>query len=199
MSKKRGDKFRLLIYERMWQRWAWPSILIIPASVALWWYSPAITIISQRFRALTLVPALVAFIILVYTFLARRRAWVECRPKHLYIHTPFYPIAVSYGRIQDVRPQQFSHIFDPVQEKPARRRWLHPYWGKTVLVVDLSSYPLSRIWLRLWLSLYVLHPPGLVLLVDNWMALSRQLDDFRTARDMRRARRREASSDRRFL
>jgi hypothetical protein len=194
MSKKRGDKFQLLIYARMWQRWAWPSILIIPASAALWWYSPTITIISQRFRMLTLAPALVAFLILAYAFWARKRSWVQCRQKHLYIQTPFYPIAVSYGRIQDVRPQQFSHIFDPAQEKPARRRWLRPYWGKTVLAVDLSSYPIGQAWLRLWLSPYVLNPPGLVLLVDDWMALSRQIDDFRTARDMRRAQRRQSSS-----
>lgn len=199
MTTKRGDNFRLLIYERMWQRWAWPLFLLIPASVAFWWYSPAIPIITQRFRILTLVPALVAVLLLAYTFLARRMAWVQCRQKHLRIQTPFYPLAVSYGRIREVRPQQFAHIFDPAQQKPARRNWLRPYWGKTALVVDLSSYPVSRLWLRLWLSPYVLHEPGLILLVDDWMALSRQLDDFRAAREMRRAKQRQAPSGRQFL
>ena len=198
--RKHGDRFRLLIYERMWQRWAWPCILIVPASVVLWWFAYRIPIICAPLRPLALVPALVAGVILVYTYLARRLAWVQCRSDHLHIQTPFYPLVVSYGRIRMVRPNNFSQVFDPRKEKEARLRWLHPYWGKTVLVVELSRYPFSRAWLRLWLSPYLLTPndSGFVFLVEDWMALSRQLDEYRNAWVMHRAERRQRASAKRL-
>jgi hypothetical protein len=111
----------------------------------------------------------------------------------LRIQTPFYPLAISYGRIKATRTPAFGQIVDPTKEKPARRAWLRPYWTKTVLVVDLYKYPLKKFWLRLWLSPYMFTPgkPGFVFLVEDWMKLSRQLDDFRTQYEARRAARRE--------
>jgi len=190
--RRRGNRFRLLIYERMWQRWAWPCILTVPASVALWWFAPRIPIIYAPFRILALVPALVSLVILVYAYLARRLTWVQCRPNHLRIQTPFYPLVVSYGRIKGVRPNTFHQVFSPSREKPARQRWLRPYWGQTALVVELSKYPFSKTWLRLWFSPYLLAPDvtGFVFLVEDWMALSRQLSQFQTDWGRRHAARR---------
>jgi len=74
MARKRGDRYRLLLYERMWQRWAWTCILIVPAAVILWWFVPRISIIYTPFRALALIPALVSLVILAYAYLARRLA-----------------------------------------------------------------------------------------------------------------------------
>jgi hypothetical protein len=198
-QRRRGDQFRLLLYERMWQRWAWPCILIVPASIALWWYANRIPIIHDPLGFLTLVPAAVSIAILVYALLARRMAWVQCRSKHLRIQTPFYPLVISYGRIKAVRPADFHKIFSPFEEKAARRQWLRPYWSKTALVVELSQYPLSKTWLRLWLSPYLLSPdpPGFVFVVEDWMALSRQLDDFRNRWEARRAARRQRDLSRR--
>jgi hypothetical protein len=197
--RRSGKRFRLLIYGRMWQRWAWPCILIVPASIALWWFAPRISILYAPFRPLALVPIPVALAILAYAYLARRLAWVQCRPNHLRIQTPLYPLVVSYGRVKVVRPQTFAQVFAPAQEKQARRRWLRPYWGKTALVVDLTKYPIGQAWLRLWFSPYLLAPqaPGFVLLVEDWIALSRQLDEFRSAWETRRATRRQATSPRR--
>jgi hypothetical protein len=193
--QRRKERFHLLIYGRMGQRWAWPCVLIVLASTALWWFAPGIPILYAPLRRLALVPALVSLAILVYTSLARRMAWVQCKPDHVHIQTPFYPLAVSYGRIKIVHPQTFGQVFDPAREKGARQRWLRPYWGRTVLMMELTKYPLNRAWLRLWFSPYLLVPgvAGFVFLVEDWMGLSRQLDESRTAWEMRRAaRRREA-------
>jgi hypothetical protein len=189
MARKRGKCFRLLIYERMWQRWAWPCILTVPASVALWWFAPLIPTIHAPLHILALVPALVSLVILVYAYLARRLACVQCRPNHLHIQTPLYPLVVSYSRIKGVRPNTFHQVFSPSEEKAARQRWLRPYWGKTALVVELSKYPFSKTWLRLWFSPYLLAPDvtGFVFLVEDWMALSRQLGEFRADWRMHRA------------
>jgi hypothetical protein len=191
--RRSGERFRLLIYERMWKRWAVPCFLIIPASVALWWFMPLLLVTHPLYRALAFVPGLIAMFILVFTFMARRLAWVQCRSNNLRIQTPVYPLTISYGRIKEVVPQPFNNIFNPAEEKTARRNWLGPYWGKTVLVVRLRKFPVSRRWLRLWFSPYLLTPdtPGFVFVVEDWMALSRQLEDFRTAWIGRRARQRQ--------
>jgi len=177
-----GDRFRLLVYGRMWERWAFLCVTIIPASIAVWWFTPRISIISQRLRVLTLVPALVAIVLLVYTFFARKLSWVECRKGHLRIQTPIIPVAISYSRIRVVRPKLFKQVYDAALKNPARRRWLQPYLNSVVLSVELTAYPVSETWLRLWLSPYLLDPTNreMILLVNDWMALSRQIDDFKS-------------------
>ena len=65
-------------------------------------------------------------------------------------------------------------------------------WGKAAIMVELSKYPLDERWLRLWFNRFLFAPTGagFVLLVEDWMGLSRQLDDFRSDWAMRRAERR---------
>jgi len=200
MAKKRRRRFRLLIYERMWQRWAGPCILIVLASVVLWWVAPYIPFLPSSFRIfgliplriLTLVPIPVFLIILAYAYLARSLAWVQCRSGHLRIQTPIYPLAISYIRIKGVRPQRMAQVFNPAEQKTSQRSWLQPYWGRTVVVVEITNYPLSKTWLRFWFSPYLFTPnaTGFVFLVEDWMALSRQIDDSRASWEMRRAERR---------
>ena len=71
-----------------------------------------------------LVPAFAALYILVYSYLARRLAWVQCRAGHLRVRTPILPVAISYARIKSVRPSRLSQVFDPTKERPGRREWM---------------------------------------------------------------------------
>lgn len=186
-SRQHKTRFRLLIYEQMWESWAWPCILLIPASAALWWFAPQL-LVPAALRPLTLVPAAAAGLILVYANLARRRAWVECREDHVRIQAPIHPLAISYSRIRSVRAAPLAQLFG-ISKRSSAPGWLRPYLGRTSVVVDLTSYPLSRRWLRLWFSPYLLSPegPGIVLVVKDWMTLSRQLDDYRSRWEMRHA------------
>lgn len=192
MAKKRGNRFQLLIYERMFQRWAWACIVIAVASFTLWWFAPHAKGIRSSFRPLTLIPGLASLVILIYIFLARRLAWVQCRPNQLRIQTPIYRLDISYSRIKAVRPSTLAQVFDPAGEKSFTRGWLRPYWAKTAIMAELSKYPLDERWLRLWFNRFLFAPTGagFVLLVEDWMALSRQLEDFRSDWAMRRTERR---------
>lgn len=196
MAKRRrtsGQRFPLLIYDRMWQRWALPCFLLVPASVVLWRIAPRLLITGTVLRTLALIPGAAALVILAYAYLARRLAWVQCRLNHLYIQTPFYPLAISYSRIKGARPNRFSQVFEPTQLKASHRSWLQPYWGRTAIVLELAKYPMRRDWLRLWFSPYLFAPnaTGFVLLVEDWMTFSRELDQFHGAWEMRRAARRQ--------
>jgi hypothetical protein len=192
MAKKHGKRFRLVIYERMWKRWGFLSLLVALAWGVLWLLAPRVGFLPSSLRMLILVPALASLAIFAYAFMARRMAWVQCKPNHLRIQTPIYPLSVSYARIKVVRPSELAHIFDPSKEKPGRREWLRPYWGMTAVVVEISKYPISKGWLRLWFSRYMFSPEatGFVFLVEDWMTLSRQLDDFRNTWELQRTARR---------
>jgi hypothetical protein len=144
-----------------------------------------------------LVPAFAALYILAYSYLAQRMAWVQCRAGHLRIQTPILPLAISYARIKAVRPSRMAQVFEPAKERPGRREWMSPYWGITVLVVELTKFPVDRRWLRLWLNRYLFAPTvtGVVLLTEDWMTLSRQITDYRTDWENRRKARRSHAEE----
>ena len=63
----------------------------------------------------------------------------------------------------------------------AQRNFLEPFYGKTVLVVELKGFPLSPGLLKLFLpdSMFARTTTGLVLMVPDWMQLSTDIDTFR--------------------
>jgi hypothetical protein len=72
---------------------------------------------------------------------------------------------------------------------------LAPFFGRTVLGIDLTELPLPRGLLNLFLSRFFFAPDqtGLLLIVNDWMALSQQLgvrvDAWRQGRQDRPQRR----------
>ncbi len=184
-------RFPLLLYRAVARRWRGAAFWLMPAGAALWY---ALRYGDPPAPDQAICGAIVGGIgalLWLYTRLLRRAA-VLCTPKGMRIRTPLYTIGFSYRRIERVRPVTFATLYPAGEEKAARRRLYAGIWGKTALVVDLNSYPLSPALLRLWLPRYCFLPDGrgLVLIVEDWMGLSRCLDTCRNACLMRRARRR---------
>lgn len=191
MSKRRAStRFRLVIYERMWRSWKWPCLLLLLASLLLFFCAPRL-LIPPTLRPLILIPILGTSLLMLYAHLARKTAWVQCRPDALHVQTPIYPLTISYRRIKGVRPMSVPQFIETIKGQKAAKRarkWLRPYLTKTAIVIDLSQYPVQRGWLRLWFHPYLFYPdsPGFVFLVEDWMTLSRQIDDSRANWEMRR-------------
>ena len=61
-----------------------------------------------------------------------------------------------------------------------------PLASKTALVIDLNGYPLSPAVLRLFLSRFFFKDktPHLVILVQDWMRFSSELESMRTGLDL---------------
>jgi len=182
MVRKRGKRFPLLVYAHFWRRWGCLGTLLMVGSAALWFLTPRFSI-PPLMRYLTLFPILVGGFLLLYARAARNLAHVRCFRTYMRVQGPIYPMFISYRRIRGSRPMQMSKIFDPEQDKAARRTWPLKYWAMTALVVDLKDLPLPGWWLRLWFDRHLFHPreTGMVLLVDDWMGLSQQLDSFMSA------------------
>jgi hypothetical protein len=74
-------------------------------------------------------------------------------------------------------------IFPPKSVSGWGRELLAPLSSKTAILVDLNGYPVSPILLRLLLSPYFFKDktPHFVLLVEDWMGLSTDLESYRLA------------------
>jgi len=175
----KGDKFPLLIYRRWSKMLRLPSLLIVIASALAWWFAPNHPWVAHRSWGFFVIGCVGALIFL-YSLLARQAAYVQCQPNYVQICTPFLPVAVSYQRIVQVRPVEFHSQLPLARMKSTQRRLLDPFLTRTVIVLELKGFPMSKRRLRMWLPWFMLAKDvtGFVLTVDDWMALSRQISVF---------------------
>jgi hypothetical protein len=156
----------------------WLSIMILAVVGALLIWNPA--------KLGPIRPNLVAVLVgtaltLVVTFAFRLTAYAQCRDDGLWLQMPFYHLLLPYGDIKATRPTELARMFPPDKERGAQRFFLEGLWGRTVIIIELDKLPRRRLWLRLWMSKYMLCPemPGLILAVRDWMAFRSELDEFR--------------------
>ncbi len=163
----------LLIYVRLYAQWRLPTLLIAILCLGLAVLGPG-PLADDTVRVLLLVGAAAGALMFFYALVGPRLCYVECRPTHLLISTPFFPLAISYSRIYTTRPVPF----EPANVHWTQAELVRPFVGQTMLAIDLTSYPVSRAWLRLLLNRFLLPDNfrGLQLIVADWMALSRDIE-----------------------
>lgn len=178
-SKSRGDRFPLLIYQRWAKMLRLPSLLIAVASGVAWWFAPASEKLAPYDWAF-IVTGIIGGLIFVYSLLARRAAYVQCFADYLKIRTPFLSVVISYRRILQARPTEFHSQLPLSKMNRPKRRLLGPFLGRTVILLELSDFPVSERRLRTWLPwfMFATEVTGFVLVVEDWMALSRQISVF---------------------
>jgi hypothetical protein len=195
MSKtKNGKRFHLLLYEHVVGRYRRPALALAVLLLGLW-YPVSLDLLTwprPPADAWLLSGGLVSLAFWLFAWLGPRFAYVQPREDHLRLQTPIYRLKISYRRIQDTRPIDLAKLFPPDSLPRAGRRTLEPFFGHTALGIDLRGMPLPPLLLRLFLSRFLFAPDleGFVLLVDDWMQLSRQIsvrtDAWRAAHQQRR-------------
>jgi len=173
-------RLRLLPYQVLADRWLVPALLWVPAGIALRLAAPRIPGAHPQLAPLALVISLVGALISAYALLASRAA-VALGTQTFTVQTPLYPVVFSYARVDTVRPVTFGSAIATKGVRAAHRRVYGHLLARTAIVVTLRSYPLPIAWLRLWFHPLLLHPKerALILLVDDWMALSLGLESRR--------------------
>jgi hypothetical protein len=163
------------------KRWRWPALLMIPAGIGLYWALPRVPGSIPQLAPLSFVISLVGLLLFIYTLLMSR-AHVSCHTSHFVIHTPLYPVAISYQRIERIGSAEFRRLFPPERQKGPIWRLYRRLWGMTVPTISLKALPLPRWWLRLWLHPFLFHPSevGLVMPVDDWLRFIRSIESLRT-------------------
>jgi hypothetical protein len=182
VTRKQGKRHPLIIYKRTMDR-LWQATLILGLVLAgLWWQltSGGSPLIQTDQTAWVLVGAVVTVVFTLFALLTRNMAYVQPFYNHIRLVTPFLRMQISYKRVRGVHPANFTKLFPPQESGWAEEQFLAPFYGMTALTVELSSFPVPPFLLRLFLSRKMLLPqkPGFIFLVDDWMALSNEIDTF---------------------
>jgi hypothetical protein len=121
----------------------------------------------------------------LFTILAKRRAYVLCRPDVLEIRTPFYRTLISYVRIKQVLSVQVSQLFPRENLKGIEKPLMVPLLGMTAVEMYVTSWPKPKKRLMRYMSTYLFSPraEAWVFIVPNYSVLIRQIESARQRRD----------------
>jgi hypothetical protein len=190
MKKRRlpATRFPLLAYRRLFQMWFWPSLLLLAAAAALLVLDP---LGLGEWRWVLAPVVLIAGMLTVFALMARA-AYVQAHPRALRLRTPLLPMVISYGRLNTIRTTPFKAQYPPEQLSWSQRQLAEKLYGRTCLLVELTGYPVSRRILALLLGRFLLplNSTGLVLLVEEWLQLSNEIEGARAEWVTRRMPRR---------
>lgn len=193
MRMSTGKRHPLLLYTRLFAMLRVPALLIAGLCGGLWWFALRIPLLSSDLaQGALLIAAGLCGLLFLYTLVGPLLSYVRCYPKYLLVSTPLYRLAISYSRIRTTRPV----LFNPTGIRWSQERFLQPFFGRTILALDLNRYPISEKWLRLWLNAFMFQPDsvGLLFHTKDWMALSRDIDTYRSQWKSRQAERHRAQA-----
>jgi hypothetical protein len=175
-----GRRYPLVIYRVMIDRW-WPTVLalglfILGLAWALRWrgFEP------WRWQALGAVGGFTLLAGLALLAI-RKRAHVQPFGNHLRLVTPFLRMNVSYKRIHKTSSATMSGLFPPSSVSGYRADIVGPISKMTAVVIDLNAYPIPRRALGFFLSplFFKDKTPHFVILVEDWMRFSSELESLR--------------------
>jgi hypothetical protein len=190
-----GKKYRLVLYEHMINRW-WPATLwlaLIPlANVGVLWgaqlyfTNPAdnpLPALPDQTAMILLAVSGLAFVFTAALLIARGLAYVQLFPDHMLLATPFMRLKVSYKRIVRITTSQVGMLYPPKSMSGNDREIIAPISSLTAIVVHLTSYPMPRKSIEAFLSRFFFYDqtPHFVLIVDDWMKFSMELESRRVS------------------
>jgi hypothetical protein len=181
---KAGKRYPLVIYTRMIDRW-WPVLFLLGlALLALAWpyYQDLYKRLTEAWRWETLAGVGAAVLLISLIMLVMRKsAYVQPFGDHLLLATPFLRMKISYSRIRRATSANLAVLFPPKSLRGFKRDILEPLFKLTAVVIELNALPMPMTTLRLFLSPFFFkdNTPHLVILVQNWMAFSAELESLR--------------------
>ena len=183
-----GHKYPLIVYRHMLNRW-WPALITLGLGMFALAYSeyidPMTQFLSWRWQVLAAIGVLAIFVG-VFFLVIKQIAYVQPLPGHLKIVTPFMRINISYKRFKKTTTTEMRYLFPRKSLSGWMQDIVSPLATKTATVIDLNGYPISPFVLRLFLSRFFFKDktPHLVILVNDWMRFSAELESMRTATDL---------------
>jgi hypothetical protein len=183
--KKAGARHALLLYQRFWGR-LWRATFLFGMLLFILWLIGEyleLELLGPRAGTWLLLGALASFLVTLIALVARRVSFVQARPDYLRVMTPFFPLRISYRRIVSNRVGSLAQFFPPAETRGAARRYIEPFYGQSLVVVEMKGTPLPPWAMRMFLSRYMYAdlPPRLVFIVADWMRLSTEIDSALSA------------------
>jgi hypothetical protein len=182
-----GHKYPLIVYRHMLSRW-WLAFILMGVGMFAWAYSEYIEPLGPFTPWIWGFDAAVgglAMLVGIFFLVVRYFAYVQPFPNYLRLVTPFMRINISYKRIKKSTATEMRYLFAYKNMSGWMQEIFSPLATKTALVIDLSSYPISPVLLRLFLHRFFFKDktPHFVILVQDWMRFSSELDSMRSGID----------------
>lgn len=182
-----GHKYPLIVYRHLLNRW-WPAMIAIGVGMFALAYSEYITPLGKLLAWRWQLPATVgglAILIGVFFWIIRFFAYVQPLPNSLKLVIPFMQVNISYKRFQKTTATEMRYLFSYKKMSGWVRDIFSPLANKTAVVIDLNGYPISPVLLRLFLYRFFFKDktPHLVILVQDWMRFSSELESMRSGID----------------
>lgn len=119
-----------------------------------------------------------------YYAILMRRAAIILRPDYFILQGPLRRVKISYGRIHTITTAKPSQHLSNNTLSHRERALIEPYLHVITVFVEMNSFPRQLQHRQLWFPRVLfsnLHP-GLLLIVADWLALSRALEEARAVR-----------------
>lgn len=179
-----GRRHRLVIYRVILNRW-WPETLAMGGVLALiaWrvYSNPIWQNESWRWQMLA---GFAGVTILAGIILAAMRsmAYVQVFPQYVKLATPFMRLKISYKRVRRTTTAEMRGLFPPSQVRGWKRDVISPLGGRTAVVLELNGWPADPKMMRMFLAHFFFKDktPHFVILVDDWMKFSTELESMRS-------------------
>jgi len=178
---KGGRRYPLVVYTHMIDRWR-PAILALGlALLALAWALYSWGFEKWRWLIFGSIGAVTIFAGL-FLILIRKAAYVQPFSDHLRLVTPILRLNISYKRFQRTSSANMGTLFPPSSVTKWQADIIQPIAKLTAIVITLHAFPMSQFALRLFLSplFFKDKTPHFVILVNDWMKLSAELESMRS-------------------
>ncbi|HUI87173.1 MAG TPA: hypothetical protein VLX61_00480 [Anaerolineales bacterium] len=183
---KVGRRYPLLVYTHMIDRW-WPALLLLGlalASLAWPFYQDPFMRLAEAWRwqaMLSLGGAVTLLSLVMASF--RKSGYVQLFGDHLRLVTPFLRMNISYRRILRTSTISMAATFPLKSMSSWRRDIIRPLSSLTAVKIELNAFPIPLSVLRFFLSPFFFKDstPHIIILVNDWMGLSTELDSLRVS------------------
>lgn len=180
---RRARRHGLLIYREVLNRFSSVSLVLGLFLALLAWAlyrDPLGQAQAWRWQAMVAVAGgTVLFSLLL--FLMGRLAYVQVQPNYLKLVTPFFRVNISHKRLISSTTAEMGALFPPKSMRGWKGDLVAPLAKRTALVLELNDFPVPPSVLRVFLSPFFFkdRTPRLVILVNDWMRFSTELENLR--------------------
>lgn len=119
-------------------------------------------------------------IVMILALLLRNSGFVQAKSNHILLAIPFFRVKIPYENVENVRMVQFRDLYDRKKMSWTEKRFLNPYFPKTVATINLNKFPISEGLLRIFLPNYLFIPRekgrGFVIYTKFYLEFNTEVD-----------------------
>jgi Ca2+/Na+ antiporter len=174
-------KHRLLLYARLSRHMRSLSFLLGLIVLAIGLYDLFTPILGDYWYWVWIAFGLLCLVWFYYAILMRRGA-IQAHPNYLKLQGPLLGVKISYGRFHSATSARLDQHYPYDSLNGREQRLLEPLYSHTCVFIELKSYPPRLKSRRFWFPRFLFGAtrPGLICVVDDWMALNRDIEAARS-------------------